>query len=398
MNTWKITDFGAVRDSLEVQTDRIQACINTCHANGGGQVVIDNGVYITGSLELFSNITLLLKTGAVLKGSKNLEDYTDFGHSTTVKYLYDEEYIRKWHLPPYYFHALISAENGENIAVIAEPGAVIDGQDVFDANGEEKFRGPMGMAFSQIRNLRLAGYTMQNSSNWSHVIDGCENVRLENVTIAAGHDGFNLHHSTHIEVTDCRFETGDDCLAGYDLQDLSVRHCYLNTACNGMRIGGKDLKFTDCIFAGPGHYPHLSEGTYYTHAVFKYYAVLPDVYRSEGDGILFENCMIKGADRFVLYDHDRTELMHDGTPLRSLTFENIMLADIAHTSVFKGGSEKSALTLKNMIIDYTAEEAFLEVDDAVVLTLENVFFVHPVKIRLNDSTVIELESTVNAVL
>ncbi|HIY57042.1 MAG TPA: right-handed parallel beta-helix repeat-containing protein [Candidatus Tetragenococcus pullicola] len=393
--TFLITDFKATPDTQKVQTKKVQACIDACHLAGGGEVVIPAGTFIIGSIRLYSNMTLRLKSGAVLKGSKNLEDYKDFHIPTTIKYLYDPEYIKDWNLPPYYFYAMICAFQEENIAIIGEAGSIIDGQDVFDPNGEEKFRGPMGMILSQVNNVSLEGYTFENSSNWSHTLDGCEKIRIENVTIKAGHDGFNLHHSTNIRISNCRLETGDDCFAGYDVHNLEVSHCYLNTACNGMRISGTDLSFKHCIFNGPGHYPHLSEDTYYTHAIFKYYSVLADTILEDSEKIRFDNCVIHSADKLFSYSFGDKELHQVNQPLRELTMENMKISGIRKTSLFKGNGEKVTLTLKNVQLSFDEEEPiFLEIDDSVTLILENVFFETATKIRsLNQEMTLLGETT-----
>lgn len=390
-----ITDFKAMPDSQKVQTKEIQACIDACHLAGGGEIIIPAGTFIIGSIRLYSNMTLRLKSNAILKGSKNLEDYRDFHIPTTIKYLYDPEYIREWNLPPYYFYAMICAFQEENIAIIGEIGSVIDGQDVFDPNGEEKFRGPMGVILSQVKNVDLSGYTFKNSSNWSHTIDGCEKIRIKDVSIKAGHDGFNLHHSTYIHISNCSLETGDDCFAGYDVHGLEVTHCYLNTACNGMRLGGTNLSFSHCNFNGPGRYPHLSEDSYHTHAIFKYYSVLPDTILEDSEKIRFDSCVIYSADKLFSYSFGDKELHQVNRPLRELTMENMKISGIRKTSIFKGNGEKVTLTLKNVQLSFDEEEPiFLEIDDSVTLVLDHVFFKTPTKIRnLNQELTFSGETT-----
>lgn len=375
-----VTEYGVVSDCEVIQTANIQKCIDVCRDAGGGEIIIPAGTFIVGSLRLYSNMTLRLQSGAILTGSKSFKDYTDFKVPTTIQYLYDEHYINIWNLPPYYFYALITAFDAENINIIGEPGSVINGSDTFDANGEEKFRGPMGMIISGVKNLHLEGYTFENSANWSHTLDGCENITIENVTIKAGHDGFNLHHSTNIKVRDCRLETGDDCFAGYDIENLVVENCYLNTACNGMRIGGYNLKFENCIFNGPGRYPHLSEDTFYTHAIFKYYAVRPDSMRRDAEKIMFVNCMISDADKLFFYDNGRLDISQQNVPLREFILENANVSNIRHTSLFKGNGEKGKLVMRNVRIDFDSDEPFLEIDSSIDLIMENVEFLKEVTI------------------
>ena len=75
---YNIIDFGAVAGSDEVQTEKIQAAIDAAFLAGGGEVVVPEGVFNTGTIRLRSNVTFRLLSGAVLNGSKNLDDYTHF--------------------------------------------------------------------------------------------------------------------------------------------------------------------------------------------------------------------------------------------------------------------------------------------------------------------------------
>ena len=77
MKIFNIRDYGAVF-SDQLQTKAIQNAIDDCFLAGGGRVVIPCGVYLTGGLRIRSNVELYLETGAILKGSRNAEDY--FGY------------------------------------------------------------------------------------------------------------------------------------------------------------------------------------------------------------------------------------------------------------------------------------------------------------------------------
>ena len=235
------------------------------------------------------NSALVCQPVGLILGSQDYRDYKDFHVPTTLGYVHDDFYIKSWHLPSYYIYGMICAFEAEQVAIIGERGSFINGQDCFDADGEERFRGPMGIILCKCRQVRLEGYTFVNSANWSHQIDSCRQVEIARVTVRAGHDGFNVHHCREVRIQDCLLETGDDCFAGYDVEDLTVRDCYANTACNSMRIGGRRLLFEHCVFEGPGHYPHRSENTCYTHAVFKYYSVRPDEIPADGEDIVFRD-------------------------------------------------------------------------------------------------------------
>ena len=51
-------------------------------------------------------------------------------------------------------NALIRAWKAQNITLIGEPGSVIDGNNTYDAIGEENYRGPHGITFFSCKNIR----------------------------------------------------------------------------------------------------------------------------------------------------------------------------------------------------------------------------------------------------
>lgn len=390
-----VTDYGAQSDLNNAQTVVFQRCIDACQAHGGGRVVVPQGRFIIGSIRLFSHITFYLQTGAVLVGSENLADYTNFGQQTGIRYLQDPAYIKRWHLPAFYFHALIAAYDATDVSIIGAPGSLIDGRDVYDARGEEGFRGPMGIVFARVQHVQLQGYTFENSANWSHTLSACQDVHIDAVTILAGHDGFNLHHSRDITIQGCLLQTGDDCLAGYDITNLTVTRCLLNTACNGMRIGGDHLHFSACVFAGPGRFPHRSEDTYDTHAFFKYYAMAEDIIATKNTDIVWDHCVAANGRRFMTYMFGDRENVQYGSPLHDVTFSYMTISGIQHMSRFLGNGQPVTLKLTDCTITPPAAESFLQIDASVHLQLTNVRFTAPTVIETTAGDKLTFTNTVN---
>ena len=71
-----VTDYGVKVNCKDIQTICFQKAIDDCYKNGGGKVIVPYGNYYIGGIRLRSNITLYLKEGAHLIGSKKIEDYS----------------------------------------------------------------------------------------------------------------------------------------------------------------------------------------------------------------------------------------------------------------------------------------------------------------------------------
>lgn len=331
MNTEKIV-LSLPEDWEGLHTPYIQNALDGC-AEAGGEVVLSDGQWHIGSLRMYSNTTLRLSSGTELIASDRIEDYEDFHVPSTLGYLKSPWMIEAWHLPKHYIMAPIVAFDAENVAVIGEPGAVIDGSDCYDPEGEEKFRGPMGMVFSKCRNVTLKGYTYRNSANWAHQIDSCTGVHMDSVTVLAGHDGINIHHCVGVVIENCDFRTGDDCVAGYNAQNVIVRNCSLNTSCQNFRIGGKNLLVENCRFWGPGEYPHRVSGRHNTLFAFAYYAIRYDDITVDSEKWVIRNCTMENLDSLFDYRYG-ADFTHDARPLREITFENVTMTGLNKPAIF----------------------------------------------------------------
>ena len=353
-----------------LQTAYIQAALDSMKATGG-ELILEAGQWHIGSLRLYSGLTLHLASGCHLIGSDRIEDYQDFHVKSTLGYLNSAHVCKEWNLPTYYVNAMITAVDAEDVAVIGEPGSLIDGSDCVDPNGEEHFRGPMGMRFCRCCNVRLAGYTIQNTANWAHQMDSCRGIVIDGLTILAGHDGVNLHHCTGIVAKNCDLQTGDDCFAGYDVEHLLVQDCKLNTSCNSFRIGGRDIRVEGCRFWGPGEYPHRVSGRHNTLAAFMYYAMWYDTIRSDSTGWVIRNCTFDGVDRLFIYDHALWD--HAASPLRDITLEHIQVTNLFHGSTFHPeAGVPLRITVRDFVLSWRENGPYdrLSVTEDVQLDLE----------------------------
>lgn len=72
---FNILEFGAVGDNATMNTLPISKAIETASNFGGGIVLVPKGVFLTGALNLTSNVYLYLEKGAALQASNDVNDY-----------------------------------------------------------------------------------------------------------------------------------------------------------------------------------------------------------------------------------------------------------------------------------------------------------------------------------
>ena len=359
---------------MDMHTAYIQAALDKCR-EGGGVLRLAPGDWHIASLRLYDNTTLYLSSGTHLIASNRWQDYTNFHVPTTLGYLKSPFLQKEWRLPDHYVNSPITAIDAENVAVIGEHGSWIDGSDCLDPKGEEGFRGPMGMVFCRCRGVTLRGYTYRNAANWCHQLDSCIQVRMDHVTVLGGHDGINLHHCTQVWIDSCDFRTGDDCIAGYDAENVVVRNCSLNTSCNSFRFGGRNLLVEHCRFWGPGEYPHRSSGRHNTLFAFAYYAFHYDLCRWDSENWVVRNCTFEHLDNLIYYNYGG-DWNHNARPLRDLTLEHITIRGLAGTSHITTLPESPiTVTCKDLSLSWRnglPQTGVLRTSPAVRLVLEDV--------------------------
>src|SRR5580692_10986506 len=62
-----VLDFGAHNDASAPATEAFRAAIQAAKAAGGGTVFVPAGKYVTGPIELISNLTLFFDAGAIVR-------------------------------------------------------------------------------------------------------------------------------------------------------------------------------------------------------------------------------------------------------------------------------------------------------------------------------------------
>ena len=364
-------------------TAALQNAFDECFRAGGGKVTVEKGVYPVKGLRLRSNTTLLLRSGAELKASRNCNDYCilendalepvdkgDFAPGvvwTRAKDRKSNDFIVKpasrWN------NGIIRIYRARNVRIVGEPGAVIDGCDSYDPIGEEHFRGVHGISVRASTNLVFTGYTIRNTGNWAHSVWRCADLTFTKLTILGGHDGVHIRACDRVKISDCRMKTGDDCVSGFDNEDVVVRGCELNTACSAFRFGGRRVLVEDCRCWGPGEYPIRNSlpkedrisgshgkpgvGRRTMLSFFTYFSDFTLKVRHQPGDITVRNCRVDNAERFLHYNFSGNEPWQKNRPLESIRFEKITASRIAQSLCAYGDEgTKLSLALKDYRISF----------------------------------------------
>ena len=72
-----VNDFGAISDTITINTKAIQGAIDKCASVGGGIVRFLPGVYVSGSLFIRSHVELRIDKDVLILGSQSFDDYPD---------------------------------------------------------------------------------------------------------------------------------------------------------------------------------------------------------------------------------------------------------------------------------------------------------------------------------
>lgn len=363
MKEYIVTDYGVKANCESYQTKELQAVLDMCRKSGG-KVIIPAGEYKISSVRMWSDTELYLESGAVILGSDNCDDYEVFELDDDYVLYSDQQafiYRHNGIVRDEYRHAMISAYGEKNISIIGEEGSVIDGRDCYDPEGEENFRGPHGIFLSNCENVLLKGYIIQNSGAFMHEAHNCDNLVMDGVTSLAGHDGIHLHKTRNSVIKNCIFRTGDDCIAGCNVQNLTVKDCEINTSCNDFRIGGNNIFIENCNVWGPGYYPHRltvvkgrdtkferTDGRHNTLNFIEFFATrqFPNDVPSN---ITVKNCTVKGVDKIMNYNDGLELWYHEGQRFGEITFENVDFEDLEAPSFVRGNADEPIrINLKNV--------------------------------------------------
>ena len=236
-----ITSFGAIADGKTNNAVAIQRLIDKVSANGGGQVIIPPGNFVTGTIYLKSGVDLHLAAGACLMGSTDRKDYKNEGAG------------------------LIEAKNQTNISISGS--GVIDGRaqelmlDILQKlrSGEieqdnmwrvkrpgEGVRTVI-LAIDYCTNVTVSGITLKNSSGWVQNYTECTNLIIDGITVQStaywNNDGIDITDCKKVRITNCFINSADDgiCLKSSNpnsgCEDVYIDSCKIRSSASAFKMG-----------------------------------------------------------------------------------------------------------------------------------------------------------------
>ncbi len=233
--------FGIQSNGTTLNTSSIQKAIDYIHEEGGGRLIFHVGRYLTGAIELKSNVTICLGAGAVLLGSTNPYDYP-----------IDSTY---W--------GLVWAEKADNVGVVG--WGVIDGQgreasyNLLDqiqkgfVDDRTSYDRPDGsrriklLHFRECTNVTVEGITLKNSGDWVQLYDQCDHLKIDRITVDSkaywNNDGLDIVDCRNATITNSFIDATDDgiCFKSHSREHFSenieVRNCVSRSSASGIKFG-----------------------------------------------------------------------------------------------------------------------------------------------------------------
>lgn len=302
-DTINILERGAVVDDVEYLNDTIiNNAISELSSRGGGVVKIPAGLYYTAGIVLKDNVNLHLCEGSTLRFSNRYEDYLPvvwtrwegydcynyrpliYGESVKNVALTGRGVIdgnaskEKW----WWMNGTARMGHKEGMPCARTHGRkklfqqAADGVDYHDrVMGDGAYLRPQLLNIMRGENILIEGLTFTNSPFWVIHPVFCTNLTVRGVTVdshGANNDGCNPDSCKGVLIEDCRFITGDDCIAiksgrnqdgrawGIPTEDVIIRNCLMEDGHGAITMGSeisggvKNVYAENCTINSPDMY------------------------------------------------------------------------------------------------------------------------------------------------
>lgn len=302
--TFNIKDYEAVGDGQTLNTGAIEKAIAACNAAGGGTVLIPPGLWLTGPIELKSNVNLHADRGALITFSTDHTQYPMIDGKPKIllsgnklenvgitgEGIYDGggdswRPLKKSKAAPSLWADLVKSGG-----VVSSDGSMywptkegIAGEDYLktlkgktgltpaDYLPARDFLRPVLVSITNSKNVLIAGPTFKNSPQFALNPKYCTNMIIRDVTInneyyAQNGDGIDLSSCKNTIVYHCTVNAGDDgiCMKSSGnkgnpdtdpgLENVIIADCIVNHAHGGFVIGSntdggmRNVYVTNCNY------------------------------------------------------------------------------------------------------------------------------------------------------
>ncbi|ERN00313.1 probable polygalacturonase [Amborella trichopoda] len=247
-----LTDFGGIGDGRTLNTLAFRKAIYRIEhlsRSGGTLLYIPPGVWLTGSFNLTSHMTLYLAKDAVIRASQDTQNWP------LIEPL--PSYGRGRERPGGRYMSFIHGDGLRDVIITGENGT-IDGQGEVWWNmwrdRSLQFTRPNLIELINSNDIIISNVVFRNSPFWNIHPVYCSNVVIRYVTVLAppdspNTDGIDPDSSSNMCIEDSYISTGDDLVAiksGWD--EYGIAYARPSSFITIRRISGSSLAFTGIAF------------------------------------------------------------------------------------------------------------------------------------------------------
>lgn len=238
-----VTDYGAGVNQANNATG-IQSAIDAASANGGGIVVIPAGNFVSGPVNLKSNVELHLSEHAVLLGSARRADFIENNMAVISAYGQQNISISGKGTIDGQAHLLIA-----DLLKMLRDGKIKD--ELWQTKRPTENNRPNLIFFKSCKNVKVTGISLKDAASWVQNYKECDGVVIDSMTVNStaywNNDGIDIVDSKNVRISNSFFNAADDAIClkseiadGY-CENVLVENCTLRSSANGFKLGTGSL-------------------------------------------------------------------------------------------------------------------------------------------------------------